>query len=68
MQKGEPMEHLIVHCKDNNGVGDCPYRRFCFASMNDPTITGCGLPFVTVGMIPKELMMVEHTAKVNKDG
>lgn len=52
---------MIVKCKDNNGVGDCPLKAFCFAQMNDPTISGCGLPFLLVGMIDQSEMVVEHT-------
>lgn len=54
---------MIVKCKNNNGLGDCPYRRFCLASLNDRTISGCNLPFIWNGMMPKENAMVEHTIK-----
>lgn len=60
------MSDYIVHCKDNNGVGDCPYRRVCLAALNDRTITGCGLPFVEAGIIQKSQMMVEHTVRGKK--
>lgn len=52
---------MIVKCKDNNGIGDCPYRKYCLAAMNDRTITGCNLPFVWAGMIDKSAAVVQHT-------
>ena len=54
---------MIVKCKDNGGIGDCPYRRYCLASLNDRTITGCNLPFVWAGMIDKSSGVVEHTVR-----
>lgn len=52
---------MIVKCKDNNGVGDCPLKKFCFARLNDQTISGCGLPFLLAGMIDQSEVVVEHT-------
>lgn len=57
----------MVKCKDNNGIGDCPYRHTCLASLNDRTISGCNLPFAWNGMMPMADAMVEHTITV-KDG
>lgn len=54
---------MIVKCKDNNGLGDCPYRKYCLAAMNDRTITGCNLPFVWAGMIDKSDAVVQHTVR-----
>lgn len=54
---------MMVHCDTNYDLGNCPYKRFCFASMNDRTITGCNLPFVWAGMLPREAATVEHTVK-----
>ena len=54
---------LIVKCKDNNGIGDCPYRKYCLAHVNDSTITGCTMPFVWAGMIDKSDAVVEYTVK-----
>ncbi len=57
---------MIIKCKDNNGVGDCPYRKFCLAAMNDRTISGCNLPLVWSGMVSKDMAVVEHTVKVRE--
>ena len=54
---------MIVKCKDNNGIGDCPYKRYCVARMNDPTVTGCSMPLVEVGIIKPSEAYVEHTVK-----
>lgn len=52
-----------INCtpKHNYQTEDCPFYRFCFARMNDPTITGCDLVYVMAGLIRKEQMTVEHT-------
>ena len=52
---------MIVKCNDNNGVGDCPLKKFCFARMNDRTISGCTMPFLLAGMIDQSEVVVEHT-------
>ena len=57
---------MIVKCEDNNGLGDCPYRKYCLASMNDPTISGCNLPLVWAGKIDKSEAVVEHTVQKGK--
>ena len=58
---------MIVKCKDNNGLGDCPYRRFCLAAMNDRTITGCSLPFVWNGLMDIAGAVVQHTVHVQEE-
>lgn len=58
---------MIVKCKDNNGIGDCPYKPYCLAAMNDRTITGCNLPLVWCGMIPQGSAVVEHTVREEKN-
>lgn len=57
---------MIVKCTDNNGVGDCPLKRFCLPRMNDETISGCSLPFVLAGMIDQSEMVVEHTIRTER--
>ena len=52
---------LIVRCKDNGGVGDCPYKPTCIARLTDRTITGCNLPLVWEGLIDKSQAVIEHT-------
>ena len=54
---------MIVKCKDNDGVGDCPYKPFCLPRLNDRTITGCSMPFVWAGLIDASNATVEHTVK-----
>lgn len=54
---------MIVKCKDNNGIGDCPYKHVCFARIMDRTITGCTMPFVWTGLIDISEAVVEHTVK-----
>ena len=54
---------MIVKCNYNNGVGDCPLKMYCVVRINDPTISGCGLPFVLTGMIDQSEMVVEHTIR-----
>lgn len=51
---------MIVKCNDNNGVGDCPLKKFCFARLNDRTISGCTMPFLLAGMIDQSEVVVEH--------
>lgn len=58
---------MIVHCRDNSSVGDCPYRRWCIARLNDRTITGCSMPFVWAGLISKDDAVVEHTVRGEKN-
>lgn len=58
---------MIVKCKDNNGVGDCPLKHFCFARMNDRTISGCSLPFLLAGMIDQTEVVVEHTIGAERE-
>ena len=58
---------MIVKCTDNNGVGDCPLKKFCFARLNDRTISGCTMPFVLAGMIDQSEMVVEHTIRVERE-
>lgn len=58
---------MIVKCKDNGGLGDCPYRRFCIPPMIDKTITGCSLPFVWNGLAHESSAVVEHTVKEEKN-
>ena len=52
---------MIVKCFDNGGVGDCPMRKFCLARINDPTISGCSMPFVWAGYLDISEAVVEHT-------
>lgn len=52
-----------LQCRHNNGMGDCPYIITCLARLTDRTITGCNLPFVWNGLIPKESAYVIHTVK-----
>lgn len=54
---------MIVKCKNNPGVGDCIYRLFCLASLNDRSITGCNLPFVWAGITSMADAIVVHTVK-----
>lgn len=64
---GRKERRMIVLCKDNNGLGDCPYRKYCLAAMNDRTISGCNLPFVWAGMIDKSDAVVQHTVRERKE-
>lgn len=52
---------MIVKCSDNNGVGDCPYKKVCLPRLTDRTITGCTMPFVWTGLIDISEAVVEHT-------
>ena len=58
---------MIVKCKDNNGVGDCPYRPYCLPSLNDRTITGCSMPFVYAGLMDISEAVVEHTVQAERE-
>ena len=53
---------MTINCTDNNGVA-CPYIITCLARLADVTITGCNLPFVWNGLVPKESAYVVHTIK-----
>ena len=58
---------MIVKCRENGGVGDCPFLRSCLARMNDPTISGCSMPFVWTGMMKISDAEVEHTVSTEKE-
>lgn len=58
---------MIVKCKDNKGVGDCPLNKYCFVRLSDRTISGCTLPFVLAGMIDQSEMVVEHTIRAERE-
>ena len=53
--------NMIVKCKTDKA--ECPMIQYCIARLNDPTITGCGIPLWDAGLIRKEEIMVEHTVK-----
>ena len=60
---------IVVKCKDNNGVGDCPLKEYCLARMNDRTIVGCNLPFLLTDTIEQLKVAVEHpTGAERKEG
>ena len=44
----------------------CPMIRYCLARLNDRTITGCGIPLYSAGLIRREEIQVEHTVKAAK--
>lgn len=52
---------MIVKCKTDKA--ECPMIQYCIARLNDPTITGCGIPLWDAGLIRKDEIMVEHTVK-----
>ena len=56
---------MIVKCesKDKN---DCPMLPYCLAKLNDPTISGCGMPLAYAGAIKMSEVMVEHTVSEEK--
>ena len=58
---------MIAKCYDNGGIGDCPFLKSCLARMNDPTISGCSMPFVWTGMMKISDAEVEHTVAAEKE-
>lgn len=58
---------MIVKCRENGGVGDCPYCKLCLPRINDPTISGCSMPFVWAGMMDISEAVVEHTVSTKKE-
>lgn len=58
---------MIAKCRENGGIGDCPFLKYCFARMNDPTISGCSMPFVWTGMMKISDAVVEHTVSTEKE-
>jgi hypothetical protein len=60
---------MIIKCKPTRpGKTDCPLLRYCIARMNDPTVTGCGIPLWYGGFISRDQVQVEHTVRDGKDG
>ena len=53
--------NMIVKCRTDKV--ECPMIQYCIARLNDPTITGCGIPLWYGGVIRKDEIMVEHTVK-----
>lgn len=51
---------MIVKCFENSGVDDCPMCKFCLPRINDPTISGCSMPFVWAGYLDISEAVVEH--------
>ena len=58
---------MIAKCYDNGGIGDCPYCKLCLPRINDPTISGCSMPFVWAGMMDISEAVVEHTISTEKE-
>ena len=56
---------MIVKCKPTQPEKEpCPYLRYCLARLNDPSITGCGLPLYMARIIRNmDDIYVEHTWK-----
>lgn len=58
---------MIVKCiPTQSDKAKCPMIRYCLARMNDRTITGCGIPLYSAGLIRREEIQVEHTVKAAK--
>ena len=57
---------MTVKCKSDEQ--DCPFLAYCVARMNDPTVTGCGIPLWRAGVIRREQIEVEHTIREERDG
>lgn len=57
---------MIAKCYDNGGIGDCPMCKFCLPRINDPTISGCSMPFVWAGYLDISEAVVEHTVSTEK--
>lgn len=54
-----------IPCKGQDYV--CEYYNFCLARMNDPTISGCGIPLWAHGQINYDAITVMHTVRSDFD-
>ena len=60
---------MTINCVARNpDKTNCPYINYCLARLNDPTITGCGLPLYMAGVINKDDVRVVHTIKEDHKG
>ena len=59
---------MIVKCHPTKeGKEDCPMIKYCLARLTDRTITGCGVPLYTAGLIKRDAVEVEHTIREEKE-
>ena len=66
MGRAKGRKKMIAKCRENGGIGDCPFLKSCLARMNDPTISGCSMPFVWTGLMKISDAVVEHTVLTEK--